>query len=62
MTGFETQDGMRTFRTDDRNAWRAWLSEHHLTDDEIWFVFPTKAADEASVTYNDAVAEVLCFG
>lgn len=53
---------MRTFRARDRGEWRAWLAEHWQTDDEIWLVFPTKAACEESVTYNDAVEEALCFG
>lgn len=53
---------MRTFRTDDREKWRDWLSEHHGTTDEVWFVFPTKSAGETSISYNDAVEEALCFG
>lgn len=53
---------MRTFATDDRGEWRVWLSEHWKTDDEVWFVFPTKAACEPSISYNDAVEEALCFG
>ena len=53
---------MNTFYTADRQEWRAWLNEHFETADEIWFVFPTKASGEASVSYNDAVEEALCFG
>lgn len=50
------------FYTDDRREWRKWLSENFETRDEIWFVFPTLASGEASVSYNDAVEEALCFG
>ena len=53
---------MNTFKTNDRAEWRKWLSEHFETEKEIWFVFPTKAAGEDSISYNDAVEEALCFG
>lgn len=45
-----------------RQEWRDWLAAHFETADEIWFVFPTKAAGEEGVSYNDAVEEALCFG
>ena len=51
-----------TFYTADRREWRAWLSEHFETEQEVWFVFPTKASGEAALSYNDAVEEALCFG
>ena len=53
---------MITFYTSDRNAWRKYLSDHFETDNEIWFVFPTKDSNEKSISYNDAVEEALCFG
>lgn len=46
----------------DRLQWRNWLSAHFETEDEVWFVFPTKDSGETGVTYNDAVEEALCFG
>ena len=46
----------------DRSQWREWLSAHFETEDEVWFVFPTKASGETGVSYNDAVEEALCFG
>ena len=36
--------------------------EHYDTENEIWFVFPTKASGEKALSYNDAVEEALCFG
>lgn len=51
-----------TFYARRRDEWRQWLAEHFETEKEIWFVFPTKAAGEESVSYNDAVEEALCFG
>ena len=53
---------METFSTSDRAAWRAYLEKHFETAEEVWFVFPTKAAGEESLSYNDAVEEALCFG
>ena len=50
------------FYTADRAEWRAWLEEHFETEEEIWFVFPMKESGEASLSYNDAVEEALCFG
>lgn len=53
---------METFRTSDRNEWRAYLESHFETADEVWFVFPMNVAGEESISYNDAVEEALCFG
>ena len=36
--------------------------EHFESETEVWFVFPSKAAKEEGVLYNDAVEEALCFG
>ena len=48
---------METFRTSDRNEWRAYLESHFETAGEVWFVFPMKDAGEESLSYNDAVEE-----
>ena len=53
---------MNTFYTADRAEWRRWLSEHFETEKEVWFILPTKAAGEESISYNDMVEEALCFG
>ncbi|MCR5135382.1 MAG: YdeI/OmpD-associated family protein [Clostridiales bacterium] len=53
---------MDTFATNDRKEWRAYLEAHFETAEEVWFVFPVKAAEEESLSYNDAVEEALCFG
>lgn len=50
------------FYTDSRETWREYLSEIFETEHEVWFIFPTKDSGEASVSYNDAVEEALCFG
>ena len=46
---------------ENREDWRKWLAENFDTDNEIWFVFPSKASDKKGITYNDAVEEALCF-
>jgi uncharacterized protein YdeI (YjbR/CyaY-like superfamily) len=45
----------------DRAAWRAWLAAHHATVREVLVVFRRKGTG-ASVTYDEAVEEALCFG
>ena len=49
-------------RARSRAAWRAWLSKHHQKSRGVWLVFPRKATGLATVSYNDAVEEALCFG
>jgi hypothetical protein len=52
----------QTLYATDRDAWRAWLAEHHRTAKEIWLVYPRKASGKPRIPYNDAVEEALCFG
>ena len=53
---------MDTFYAKHRAEWRAWLQEHHARATEIWLVYYRKATGKPRVSYNDAVAEALCFG
>lgn len=55
-------DSIKTFYTSSRAEWRNWLSKNYKTESEIWFIFPMKETGEASLSYNDAVEEALCFG
>jgi uncharacterized protein YdeI (YjbR/CyaY-like superfamily) len=41
---------------------RAWLEEHHATTDHVWVGYYKKATKRPSVTWEDTVAEALCFG
>lgn len=50
---------MKLFYSVDRQEWRRYLEDHFETDDEVWFVFPTKESGEESMSYNDAVEEAL---
>jgi len=52
----------QVFSARTRSQWREWLSGHFESESEIWFVFPTMASGEESISYNDAVEEALCFG
>ena len=46
----------------DRGAWRQWLGAHHADVSNVWLVFHRKHAGIASIPYDDAVEEALCFG
>lgn len=45
-----------------RAAWREWLASHHDAEREVWLVFWKQHTGVASVTYEDAVEEALCYG
>ncbi len=45
-----------------RVAWRSWLTENHKTMRCVWLTLFRKSAGVASVTYEEAVEEALCFG
>jgi uncharacterized protein YdeI (YjbR/CyaY-like superfamily) len=55
-------DPTSTLYCETREIWRSWLQENFEIKREIWLVFPNKAANKKSVSYNDAVEEALCFG
>jgi uncharacterized protein YdeI (YjbR/CyaY-like superfamily) len=46
----------------DRAAWREWLAENHATSPGVWLVYYKKGSGKASVGYDEAVEEALCFG
>ena len=41
---------------------RAWLSEHHADRDEVWVGFYKVGSGRPTMTYAQAVDELLCFG
>jgi len=51
-----------TFSAHDRDEFRQWLAEHHETSGEVWLVIYKKTSGEASITFEEAVEEALCFG
>jgi uncharacterized protein YdeI (YjbR/CyaY-like superfamily) len=46
----------------DREVWRRWLANNGARREEIWLVFYKKASGKATVSYDHAVEEALCFG
>ncbi|HKI29583.1 MAG TPA: YdeI/OmpD-associated family protein [Actinomycetota bacterium] len=46
----------------DREAFRAWLEEHHATATELWMGMYKKSSGRPSITWPEAVDEALCFG
>ncbi len=45
-----------------RDAWRAWLREHHRQEAGVWLVTYKKATGKPRIDYDEAVEEALCFG
>jgi uncharacterized protein YdeI (YjbR/CyaY-like superfamily) len=45
-----------------RDAWEAWLQEHHATSNELWLKFAKKGSGLETVTYVQAVEVALCYG
>lgn len=53
---------LNTFEARDCAEWREWLARHHHAESEVWLVFYKRQTGRASVAYEDAVDEALCFG
>ena len=47
---------------EDRETWRAWLKVNHASCNGIWLVYYKKHSGRATVSYDEAVEEALCFG
>jgi uncharacterized protein YdeI (YjbR/CyaY-like superfamily) len=50
------------FHPSTRAQWRAWLKKHHTRNEGVWLVSFKKAAQQPTVSYDEAVEEALCFG
>jgi uncharacterized protein YdeI (YjbR/CyaY-like superfamily) len=46
----------------DRDAWAAWLEEHHADAPGVWLEIAKAGSGLPSVTYADAVEVALCHG
>ena len=57
-----TSTTMKTLDVRTRGAWRRWLNKHHGSSTQIWLVFHKRHTGRASISYDDAVEEALCFG
>jgi uncharacterized protein YdeI (YjbR/CyaY-like superfamily) len=45
-----------------RDEWRAWLEQHHATEQEAWLLIRRKGGSEQYLALGEAVDEALCFG
>jgi uncharacterized protein YdeI (YjbR/CyaY-like superfamily) len=45
-----------------REAWEAWLEEHHTTSDGLWLKIAKKGSGLETVTYDQALEVALCYG
>jgi uncharacterized protein YdeI (YjbR/CyaY-like superfamily) len=45
-----------------REAWREWLHGNHRSKKEIWLVITKKHVARVGISYEEALAEALCFG
>ena len=53
---------MKTLSPKTVAKWRRWLAEHHDRESEVWLVFHKVHTGVASIDYEDALDEALCFG
>lgn len=53
---------MKLLRVETLEEWRDWLDEHHASVSEVWLVFYKQQTGLASIDYEDALDEALCFG
>lgn len=42
--------------------WQQWLADHHSAGAGVWLKIAKKGANIASVTYEEALDEALCYG
>src|SRR5512135_2128739 len=45
-----------------QEEWRAWLEEHHATEQEAWLLIRRKGAICRLLALGEALEEALCFG
>ena len=45
-----------------RKKWREWLEKHYADSQGVFLIYYKKHTCKASIPYNDAVEEALCFG
>ena len=53
---------MKTVEARTPAQWRSWLAAHHDSESEVWLVFYKRHTGRASIAYEDAVDEAICFG
>ena len=53
---------MDKFHPANKDEWRNWLKENHLSADSIWVIFYKKSSPRHNMNWSDAVDQALCFG
>jgi uncharacterized protein YdeI (YjbR/CyaY-like superfamily) len=56
------KEDFKSIYLENRNAWRIWLKENHVSEKNIWLKIYKKQSQTPSVYYDEAVNEALCFG
>jgi len=56
------KNDIHTFCPASRQDWRQWLIENHRLKQSVWLIYYKMNAGIATLTYNEAVDEALCFG
>ncbi len=46
----------------DREEWRRWLEDNHLSAKEVWVIIYKKKSGKRGLRYLEAVEEAICFG
>jgi uncharacterized protein YdeI (YjbR/CyaY-like superfamily) len=60
LTKFDNR--LATFAAANRQEWRQWLVQNHLTSIGIWLIYQKVKSGKPSILYPEAVKEALCFG
>jgi len=55
-------EGEPTFFAEDREAWRAWLSENGGKAKAVWLLFLKRSTGKRCISLAEADEEALCFG
>jgi uncharacterized protein YdeI (YjbR/CyaY-like superfamily) len=55
-------DGLPEVHASGRDEFRSWLARHHDSADGVWLIYFKKHTGRASIDYEGAVREALCFG
>jgi uncharacterized protein YdeI (YjbR/CyaY-like superfamily) len=58
----ETKDRINAIYAESRKEWRNWPEKNHQSEKSVWLIIYHKDSKTSSVTYEEAVEEVLNFG
>ncbi|MEZ5059129.1 MAG: YdeI/OmpD-associated family protein [Saprospiraceae bacterium] len=58
----EIKDGVQSITASSSEVWRSWLELNHDKAKSVWLIIFKKDSGVASLDYEEAVEESLCFG